>query len=55
MEEQLQELSLYRSFRLEKNFAAVINQDRVIDDNLKRQIKNKTLYTSRLFQLTQFF
>ena len=35
-----------------KNVFAVITQDRVIDDNLKRQIKNQTLYASRLFLLT---
>ena len=29
----------------EENIVAVITQDRVIDDNLKRQIKNRTLYT----------
>ena len=28
-----------------KNIVAVIIQDRVIDDNLKRQIKNQTLFT----------
>ena len=32
-----------------KNIATVINQDRLIIDNLKRQIKNRTLYTCRLF------
>ena len=31
---------------------AAIFQDRIIDDNLKRQIKNGTLYTCRLFLLT---
>ena len=31
---------------------AAISQDRIIDDNLKRQIKNQTLYTCRLFLLT---
>ena len=30
---------------------AVIIQDRVMDDNLKRQIKNQTLCTCRLFLL----
>ena len=39
----------------EQNIVAVITQDRVIDDNLKRQIKNQTLYTCRLFLLTYFF
>ena len=28
---------------------------RVIDDNLKKQIKNRILYTYRLFLLTQIF
>ena len=35
-------VSLYRScVTLEENIVAVITQDRVIDDNLKRQIKTK--------------
>ena len=42
-------VSLYRSLTLEENIVAVITQDRVIDDNLKRQIKNQTLCTCRLF------
>ena len=33
-------VSLYRSLTLEENIVAVITQDSVIDDNLKRQIKN---------------
>ena len=33
--------SLYRSLTLEENIIAVIIQDRVIDDYLKRQIKNE--------------
>ena len=45
-------ISLYRSLTLEENIVAVITQDRVIDDNLKRQIKNQTLCTCRLFLLT---
>ena len=45
-------VSLYRSLTLEENIVAVITQDRVIDDNLKKQIKNQTLYTCRLFLLT---
>ena len=45
-------VSLYWSFTLEENIIAVITQDRVIDDNLKRQIKNQTLCTCRLFLLT---
>ena len=32
-----------------------ITQDRVIDDNLKRQIKNQTLHACRLFLLTRIF
>ena len=36
LREQLLELSLYRSFTLMENIAAVITQDRVIDDNLKK-------------------
>ena len=42
-------VSLYRSLTLEENIVAVITQDRVIDDNLKRQIKNQTLCTIWLF------
>ena len=45
------EASLYRSLTLEKNIISVITQNRVIDDNLKRQIKNRTLCTRRLFLL----
>ena len=41
------EVSLYRSLALEENSIAVITQDRV-----KRQIKNRTLHTCRLFLLT---
>ena len=37
---------------LEKNIVAVITQDRVIDDNLKRQTKSQTLGTCGLFLLT---
>ena len=44
-------LSLYWSLTLEENTIAVITQDRVIEDNLKRQIKNRTLHTCRLFPL----
>ena len=46
------EVSLYRSLTLRKNINAVITQNRMIDDNLKRQIKNQTLCTWRLFLLT---
>ena len=46
-------VSLYRScLTLEENIVAVITQDRVIDDNLKKQIKNRTLCTIRLFLLS---
>ena len=46
------EVSLYRSLTLEENTVAVITQDRLIDNNLKKQIKNQTLCTCRLFVLT---
>ena len=46
-------VSLYQScLTLEGNIVAVITQDRVIDDNLKMQIKNQTLCNFRLFLLT---
>ena len=45
-------VSLYKSLTLEENVVAGITQDKVMDDNLKRQIKNQTLCTSRLFLLT---
>ena len=45
-------VSLYPSLTLEENIIAVITQDRMIDDNLNRQIKNRTLCTCRLFLLT---
>ena len=45
-------VSLYWSLSLEENIAAVITQDRVIDNNLKRQIKKQILCTYRLFLLT---
>ena len=48
-------VSPYRSLTLEENIVAVITQDRVIDDNLKRQIKNQTLCTCRLLLLTSNF
>ena len=44
-------ISLYWSSTLEQNIVAVITQGRVIDDDLKRQIKNQTLCTCRLFLL----
>ena len=47
------EVSLYWSFlTLEKNIIAVITQNREMNDNLERQIKNKTFCTCRLFLLT---
>ena len=42
----------YWSFTLEENIIAFITQDRMIDDNLKKQIKNQTVCTIRLFLLT---
>ena len=45
-------VSLYRSLTCEENIVAVITQDRMIDGNLKRQIKNQTLCTCGLFLLT---
>ena len=45
-------VSLYRSLTLEENIVAVITQNRVIDHNLKRQIKNQAFCTCRLFVLT---
>ena len=42
-------VSPYRSLILEENTVAVITQGRVIDDNLKSQIKNQTLCICRLF------
>ena len=42
-------VSLYRSLTLEESIVAVITQDRVIDDNLKRKIENQTLCSCRLF------
>ena len=43
---------LYCNLTLEENIVAVITQDRVIDDSLKRQIKTQTLCTCGLFLLT---
>ena len=48
-------VSLYQSLTFKENVVAVITWDRVIDDNLKRQIKNQTLRTCRLFLLTYIF
>ena len=48
-------VSLYWSLTLEESIVAVITQDRVTDNNLKKQIKNQTLCTCRLFVLTYIF
>ena len=46
-------VSLYQScLTLEGNIVAVITQDRVIDDNLKKQMKNQTFCTCRLLLLS---
>ena len=42
-------VSLYQNLTLEGNIVEVITQDRVIDDNLERQIKNQILRTCTLF------
>ena len=42
-------VSLYWSLIVKENIVAVITQGRIIDDNLKGQIKNKTLYSCRLY------
>ena len=55
LREQLQEYHHNRRLTLEENIDAIITQDNVMDDNLKRQIKNQTLCTCRLFLLTQIF
>ena len=45
-------VSPYWGLTLDDNIVAVITQDRVIDDNLKKKIKNQTWCTWRLFLLT---
>ena len=45
-------VSLYRSLKLEENVVAVITQDRVTDNNLKRPIKNQSLCTWRSLVLS---
>ena len=45
-------VSLHRNLTFKENIVAAITQDRVIDDNLKRQIKNQSFFTCRLFLLT---
>ena len=42
-------VSLYWSLTLEENIVAVFTQGSVLHDNLKREIKNQTLRTCRLF------
>ena len=44
-----------KDYHWRNNIVAVIVHDRVIDDNLKMQIKNQTLYSCRLFLLTWIF
>ena len=51
LREQLKKYHYTGALTLEKNIIAVITQDRVIDYNLERQIKNQTLCTCRLFLL----
>ena len=48
-------VSLYRCLTFEENIVAVITPDRVIDDNLKRQIINQTFCNCRLFLLALIF
>ena len=45
-------VSQYRNLTLKENIIAVVTQDKVTDDNLKRQIKNQTFCTCKLFLLT---
>ena len=47
-----QGVALYQILTLEENIVVVVTQDRVIDENLKRQVKNQTVCTSRIFLLT---
>ena len=44
-------VSLYWNFTLEENIIAVITQGRVIDDNLKRQIKNLPTYQPKFLSI----
>ena len=53
--EQLHKYHYTGALILEKKIIAVVTQDGVIDDNLERQIKNRTLCTCRLFLLTYIF
>ena len=52
LREQLQNFHYTGAQHWRKNIVAVITQDKTGDDNLKKQIKNRTLYTFRLFLLT---
>ena len=52
---QLQEYHYTEASHCRKNTVAVITKDRVMDDNLKGQIKTRTLYSCRLFLLTRIF
>ena len=52
LQEQLQNYHYKGASHWRKNTVAVIIQDRVLNDNFKKQIKNRTLYTCRLFLLT---
>ena len=45
-------LELDTGEKLEENIVAVITENRVLDDKLKKQIKNQSLCTYRLFLLT---
>ena len=49
------ELEFPKILVMEENIVAVTTQDWVIDDNLKRQIKNRTFCTCSLFLLTKIF
>ena len=55
LREQLQNYHYTGASHWRKNTAAAITQDRVIDDNLKKQIKNRTLHSCRLLLLTGIF
>ena len=55
LREQLQKYHYTGASHWRKNTVAAITQDRVIDDNLKKQIKSRTLYTCRLLLLTWIF
>ena len=52
LREQFQEYTIPPELNTGAKIVAVIIQDKEIDDNLKRQIINQTLCTSRLFLLT---